>query len=605
MLTHRKLFSMLLMMAVLLILFMFIWVYQDSVNDYDINEYAERSVIGISKPQNGEEGERHTAQDTLISNPALRDTVFIGERESDMGGVVEQWCLYAGRSFRCYATLAEYFSVPDENAKVICVAPESLSFPADELLLDELALRDIVVIFGELPASEVVESIPSLRELLGVEGVSSYRTALKGIYLYKGFLLGGEKLYMDGEGDAEWELDVSISWYHLGDRTDVYMAGIAEEEQSTRQKQWPPILWKNVEGNATVFAVNGNYLRDETGLGFLEGMMAKSDTYLLYPVVNAQNITVADYPGFTAENEEKLQAIYGASYRMILQNIIWPSLVSFSDQMGFRLTCFMTPQHLYLDGMEPDMGEELLYYLRQLKVRQGEMGWSAGSKDGLSVEEKWSRDNLFFGEAGSSYAYTAAYVPEQNRQEFEELAAKGAFPDLRTVTGADKEDAFLFSFVSENIVSQEITHRADQYNFRDDLRNRSLQTALGYTNILMELECVTWPETEDERWENYSKKVLGNITTWWKDYGGFEKTTLTESACRVRKLLAVDYENGRLGDEIILRLYNRQGDAYFLLRIHDKDVGAVNGGTFSRIEENAWLITAQEDEVKISLVNAW
>ncbi len=70
------------------------------------------------------------------------------------------------------------------------------------------------------------------------------------------------------------------------------------------------------------------------------------------------------------------------------------------------------------------------------------------------------------------------------------------------MTGADKEDAFLFSFVSEDIVSQEITHRADQYNFRDDLRNRSLQTALGYTNILMELECITWPETEDERWEN-------------------------------------------------------------------------------------------------------
>ena len=93
MLTHRKLFSMLLMMAVLLILFMFIWVYQESVNDYDINEYAERSVIGISKPQNGEEGERHTAQDTPISNPALRDTVFIGEKGSDMGGVVEQWCL--------------------------------------------------------------------------------------------------------------------------------------------------------------------------------------------------------------------------------------------------------------------------------------------------------------------------------------------------------------------------------------------------------------------------------------------------------------------------------------------------------------------------------
>ena len=124
---------------------------------------------------------------------------------------------------------------------------------------------------------------------------------------------------------------------------------------------------------------------------------------------------------------------------------------------------------------------------------------------------------------------------------------------------------------------------------------------MGYTNILLDMRCVSWPESAQEHWENYSRIISGNIATWWKPFSCFDKTTVTESDGRVRSFLAVEYEDMREDDTIELKLKNRQGMVSFVLRTHDKRVETVLGGTFSQIEQDAWLITVQEDEVSIVL----
>lgn len=48
---------------------------------------------------------------------------------------------------------------------------------------------------------------------------------------------------------------------------------------------------------------------------------------------------------------------------------------------------------------------------------------------------------------------------------------------------------------------------------------------------------------------------------------------------------------------------NRQGAVSFLLRTHDKGVRSVSGGSFFKIEKDAYLITVTEDEAQISLTN--
>lgn len=583
MLSHRKLFSMVLIMFVLLTLYMFTEVYISSTVDYDVNPYAsavslQRSASWIADGGVG----------------AARRTALIGDTESAAGDIVAQWCTYAKRPLSCFDSLSDYLEAEGGSAQVLCIDPYCLSMPADETRLAELADQDLTIIFCALPDTDTIIHSPALCTLLGIENIRQDQASLTGVYLYEGFLLGGEALY--GQ-DTGMDVDMEIPWYSLESGTKVYITGLTHmAEDDEGQGSRPAILWRNNEGRARVFAVNGDLMEDETGLGLLEGILAESSSYLLYPVVNAQNLTVADYPSFASENTEKIQRIYASSHRLLLQNTVWQGLLAVSEQSGFKMTCFLTTQ--LQDAEEAPRVKDLEYYMRQFGEGRGEAGRSADGSGADSPVGQWERDSAFFQETGSNYTHTAAYVGE-NVEGFLSIAALGEAPDIRTVA-SDSEDALL-SFLTEDITCQSITHHADQYGFREDLKNRSVQTALAYTNILLDLRRVTWPEGLKDHWENYSREVMGNIATWWRPYSRFNKTTLTESDSALRGFLALGYEDRREGDMIELELSGRKGTVSFLLRTHDQEVQSVFGGTATRLEKDIWLLSIDEDTVKIEL----
>ena len=476
---------------------------------------------------------------------------------------------------------------------MLCIDPGYLSMPSDEAWLSKLAGQDITVIFCALPDTDAVIHSAMLCALLGIEDIKQKQTPLTGVYLYEGFLLGGEALY--GQ-DTGMDVDMEIPWYSLESGTKVYITGLTNTaEDDEGQGSRPAILWRNNVGHARIFAVNGDLMEDETGLGLLEGMISESSSYLLYPVVNAQNLTVADYPSFAPENTEELQRIYANSHRLLLQNTVWQGLLAVSERSGFKLTCFLTTQLRGAEGAPH--AKDLNYYTRQLWEEQGEAGRSADGSGADSPIDQWERDSAFFQEAGS-YIPTAAYVGEAV-MDFMSIAASGEAPYIRTV--ASDSGGTLLAFLTEDITCQGITHHADQYGFREDLKNRSIQTALAYTNILLDLRRVTWPETEEDHWENYSREVLGNIETWWKPYSQFNKTTATESDSSLRRFMALGYKDWQEEDMITLELSGREGTVSFLLRTHDQEVQSVFGGTATRMEKDIWLLSIEEDTAQIEL----
>lgn len=580
-LSRRKLFSMLLMMVVLLLLYMFTEIYLTATNDYEVGGAAEEIAVRRSDIWEADD-----------SAEAPRRAAFIGGKDSAFSGVISQWCTYGKRSLRSFGSLSDFLAADDGGAQILCVDPESLSLPSDAERLGELAERDLIVVFCALPNTAEIESSPELQALLGIECVRQERASLSGVYLYDGFLLGGEALY--GQ-DTSMDVDLEIPWYQLESGAKVYLTGLtstAEKDQG--QDERPAILWRNIEDRAKVFAVNAEFLlEDETGLGLLNGILSESSSYLLYPVVNAQNLTVAEYPSFSAENSQELQEIYAASHKMLLQNTVWPNLIAASEQSGFRITCYMTTQLRSPEG-EPQ-AEDLNYYMRQLKERRSEAGRCA---DG--GPDQWARDTAFLESSDDGVVFPCAYVGE-DASDFLSIAQKGDAPSIRTVTG--NCDSPLLSFLSEDVTYQGVTHRADVYEFRDDLKNRSLQTALAYTNILLDMERVTWPESDEDRWENYSRELSGNLSTWWKLYTQFDKTTASEGDARLRAFLALDYQDQLDGNTIDLSLQGREGTVSFLLRTHDQEVQSMTGGTAVRLEEGFWLLSVEEDAARIVLTH--
>ena len=68
-------------------------------------------------------------------------------------------------------------------------------------------------------------------------------------------------------------------------------------------------------------------------------MLYETRDYLIYPVVNAQNLIAANFPVLTEENTAQMQEIYGNTATAVNRDIIWPSFASVYEKNHLGLTC--------------------------------------------------------------------------------------------------------------------------------------------------------------------------------------------------------------------------------------------------------------------------
>lgn len=78
----------------------------------------------------------------------------------------------------------------------------------------------------------------------------------------------------------------------------------------------------------------------------------------------------------------------------MVRDIMWPSLISITEQSGMKMTCFVEPQEDYLDGIEPN-GSNMEFYLKQMKEQEAEAGLSLQYKAADSLADKLERDAIF------------------------------------------------------------------------------------------------------------------------------------------------------------------------------------------------------------------
>lgn len=131
----------------------------------------------------------------------------------------------------------------------------------------------------------------------------------------------------------------------------------------------------------------------------------------------------------------------------------------------------------------------------------------------------------------------------------------------------------------------------------------ALESALGYTSVVLNMNRVAYPETDEDNWERLYESFSSAYLTFWKAYTGFEKTTLSESDVRVRRFLNLDFTERRAGDSLFVSLENFENEAYFILRTHGECIGEISGGSALKLEDDAYLIRAEAESFTILLEN--
>lgn len=602
MVSKRNFFSIAIMMFVLLFLFQFSMVIRDRQNTYDIN-----SNLTTREADGKDAWQKQQLDMASLTQTDRKYVLFVGNASGEMAEAVDRWCTYAKWNFARYSSVDEV----QEDAEILpsMLILESEKYALGEHLkkLEKLIQNGVTIVFGCLEDSDHIDNNEELKQFLGIDNIVSKKTELTGVRFFKELLLGGEVSYetpVDEDEKDRQDLQLEVPWYQVGSGTKTYMMGLidqSEMSENIKNEELPSLIWRNGIEGGSVFAVVGDYMKDSTALGLLDGMVAEASEYYLYPVVNAQNLSMVNFPAFADENSEKMIELYSQQITGIGRDIMWPSLVSIVEKGGLKMTCFMQPQADYQDENESN-SKELVFYLKQMKEQNAEAGLSLQYKNADSLKEKLDQDAEFFRKADSSYQYGTAFTEEQKLDQVKDLMDTELLKNVNTLVCEYTEQEPVISYYTDEVTLQAVTSDGMNYHYSDDIRMRSIQSALGYTNVMLNMQDIFWPERETDRWQIMQKHFSSNLLTYWKNFTVFDSTTLSESNTRTRTFLNLDFAQSRTENEITLQ--TSEPGSWFILRTHGEEIADVEGGTWMEIEEGAYLIQAAEPMIRIQVKTA-
>lgn len=604
MVSKRNFFSIVIIMCVLLFLFQFTMVIRDSQSQYDVNvNYTQKQPDGL----NAWTGDAMNMDVLTEESPDY--VLFLGTSDGEMEAQVSRWCSYTKRNLICMEQVSDCPDHPGKIPSIVILESEKLVDGDGFDRVEAWEQQGTTIIFGALEDAQAIEQNDRLKTFLGIKSVRTNETNLFGVRLFPEFLLGGGTDYAASTKEDQEErqdMQLTVPWYQVGTGTKVYMTGIFQNKEMKNyggtldNEELPALIWRSSPQKGFVFAVCGDYMKDCTAIGILDGMIADISAYSIYPVVNAQNLSVIDFPEFANENDDKMRKNYSRSATEAERDIIWPAFVALADQSKMKMTCFLTPELDYEDDVNPD-GDQLVFYLKQMKEINTEAGLSLNSVTDISVSDKLAEDENFWLKQKCDYRFGAACVSAGQLGELIENQDTEPIAGVGTVTCAYTGDQPLVSYCSDAITLQMATSDGVDYTYRDDLRMRSVQSALAYTNVMLNMQNIFWPENESDSWESVQERFSSNLLTFWKPFSDFSSTTLSESDQRTRSFLNMDYSDVRIDNDITLQVSGVKDSGWFILRTHGEAIDSMDGGSWTEIESGAYLIETTKEQAVIHL----
>lgn len=598
MLSKRNFIMMFTMIIVVLALFLSSVVLKEYYNDYDVNHMAETEALDKK-------------DGFFVNGETDGQVLYFGEEENGYFEVIKEWSEYRKKEFTALNSFDTVSSIEDVSRKYLLVDGELFETNTEEYAeaFTEYVSKGGVVIFYRMPSYNTIRNCDALRNLLGIQRLRGETVKLQEIRLYSGFLLGGETHYsFDEASDPDLaDMDSEIPWYDISSRTKTYMVGFlsAEEKSSLgiNNEDMPAIIWRSNMENGSVFAVNGDYIKT-AGIGILDAMLYEAQEYTLYSVVNAQNLFIAGFPDLTNENERRMAEVYGMTTEQFCRDILWPSFVAAADKGNWKITSFISVKQNDSTKTTPKT-DGLIDYLKYFNEELAEAGVSLGRINSSDIRASVKDEKAQLDKLNLDYMFAAGYVRNENKDKLESLINGNGkidyFSDIRTVVGEYAENERIIYWLTDKITYQNVTTDAYKQSYRDNLRLKSVETGLGYSNVQADIYRILNPENEKDQWENLADEMAANIDTYWKPFSAFDKTTVSQSDEKVRNFLNGKVTSSKNGNTVTVKTENYEGEAYLLFRTHGEELYEMTGGSFKKIEDNSYLLTLTEDTAKISL----
>ncbi len=560
--SSRKYFlSITAMMLVLFFMFMFSEIVKSSDRNYNDNSYAK--VTPIIHKENEKDANALRVQ-FYGNNTILRSSVA-------------EWCRYTKKNF------------VEDNAAVIVVDSKSLN--QDSILeLEKKADKGVVLIFAGFPDTALLEKNDTLRRLMGVKEVKK-SIDIDGIRLFSGFLLGGEKQYMvkdeNGKENDFYDFSKSVPFVVTGKGSKPYAVAVySKVSGNNKENNVPALIWREVTDNSVAFVIYDDFIDNKLIHGVLESCVYESSDFTVCPVVNASVYSVADFALLAEENTEKIQEIYSRTTQSLVKEIIWPRIMSYAKRENIKFSCYFNTR---LDRETTTILQtNFTFFLREMREIGAEVGIS-GNSINSSLNEKLTYDLTFYKGTGSDYEFTSLYLESLRAGDIAAMTNLNKMYSLNLMNkgNCDYIDA------TDKLLITAATQDMSTYSYKADFAYRSLNTALGYSNVMMDIKRVMRPESEADQWQNYSEFLSGNLSEFWTKLSVFDNVTASEAAVRTAAYLKNSAVCTKKGRTIILP---GSEPGYFLLRTHGETISNIKNASFTYLEKGAYIIQVTNNE---------
>lgn len=600
MLSKRVYFTVSSLMMLVLFMFQFSGIIRKKYNNFDENKYAVSEKNDLNK---NNVFTVLTDEDKVVKSISGY-IVYIGDINTKTGNTVYEWCSYTKRNLLVYKTVSQYHRYNEKYPDAVLIDSDYVNIDSDIDTFSLLTDYGINLVFCTLPSYSAISENQRFEQLCGI---SPHRESVNasGLKLYSGFLFGGEAWYTkENDPDGKFQnMKLTMPWYNTSNATKTYMSAVVESEDGSKidNEDQPAVIWRKSHDHAYVFCINGDYIKDISGIGILTAIMSESKDLDIYPVVDSQSVIVNNFPMFSFENDDAVEKYYLRNTSSLLENVIWPDISNLAESTGARFTFMAAPQINYSDNNLVSV-REMDYFFRLFSEKSSEAGLTTTRDDATSIDEKLTADAGIFSNYLSNYKFTSIIARKDELENV--LSSKNSLIDDVNTIVTDSQDyggTKLFSYVNDNVINVECPVTSDKYTYSDDFRQRCFQTALAYTNIEFNMTGVCNPDDEKELWNEEIKSKSTALTSYMKNSKMFTKCSISQADKRIREFMAADYSYKQNSSYVSLDITGAQETARFIVRLRTGEVENVSGAVCTKVEKGVYLITAQSKHVEMTI----
>lgn len=563
-----------LLMLLLFVLFQF--------SSYSISSNSKNDVDNKQNVTNEAEYEiMNSNKDILVVTGSNEEAAF----------QITQELSYMKRSYLVKDSLFSVTKEEKSKINLIILASDSMKGYYDLETLQSYIDQGVNVIVAVLPVKELDDE---WNKLLGISQINNNISQV-GILVFDGFLLGGKQDYE--------KLNVDAPYIKVTSSCKTYIVGYKEKKVKAEVKQYEfmyDIVWRNIYEDSQIYIINGSCIKD-VGCGILSAIFAQMYPDYLYPVINAKALIINNAPYLTKENTDEMMKRYARNAERFFADLAFPNIISINLSCHYIPTLYGVSSFDQRSADSKDYDTEILPLLQENLGRiGGEIGISAYDLQNHSAKEKVLADIQLFGNFLGNSSLSSLNLSQYDKSSRDTLIDEVEKQMTLKAVVSYAEEGTTFSYYKGDIVNVPIISKGFEYSEKEYFKLQSMATALGVISHEADMKDIIFPEGSGDDWPQAAMSLSSMLDSYLKSYKAFESMNVTQMSERISRFLAMNPEITVENNTIQVKIHHFDTEAFFILRTKKK-ISNIANGSYSKIEDGAYLITAKKVNLTIEL----